>query len=81
MQTEADFINVEEEEEEISYIKTKKQLSEAQLQHLAVIREKALQKKKEMKAITEKANKVKEFETMKEEAVLVKKNDRARVAP
>ncbi len=48
MQTEADFINVEQEEEEqeISYIKPKKQLSEAQLQHLAVIREKALQKRK-----------------------------------
>ena len=67
MQTEADFINVEQEEEEqeISYRKPKKQLSEAQLQHLAVIREKALQKKKEMKVITEKANKIKEFETMK----------------
>ena len=67
MQTEADFINVEQEEEEqeIRYIKPKKQLSEAQLQHLAVIREKALQKKKEMKVITEKANKIKEFETMK----------------
>ena len=65
MQTEADFLNVEEEEQEISYVKPKKQLSEAQLQHLAVIREKALQKKKEMKVITEKANKIKEFETMK----------------
>ena len=67
MQTEADFINVEQEEEEqeIRYKKPKKQLSEAQLQHLAVIREKALQKKKEMKVITEKANKIKEFETMK----------------
>ena len=67
MQIEADFINVEQEEEqeEIRYIKPKKQLSEAQLQHLAVIREKALQKKKEMKVITEKANKIKEFETMK----------------
>jgi len=74
MQTEADFINVEEEEEqEISYIKPKKQLSEAQLQHLAVIREKALLKKKEMKAITEKANKVKEFETMKVAKQLQKK--------
>jgi len=65
MQTEPDFINVEEEEQEISYRKPKKQLSEAQLQHLAVIREKALQKKKEMKVITEKANKIKEFETLK----------------
>ena len=65
MQTEADFINVEEEEQEIRYIKPKKQLSEQHLQHLAVIREKALQKKKEMKLITEKANKIKEFETMK----------------
>ena len=67
IQTEADFINIEQEgeEQEISYTKPKKQLSEAQLQHLAVIREKALQKKKEMKVITEKANKIKEFETMK----------------
>ena len=67
MQTEADFINVEQEEEEqkTSYTKPKKQLSEAQLQHLAVIREKALIKKKEMKMITEKANKLKELETLK----------------
>ena len=74
MQTEADFINVDvEEEQEITYIKPKKQLSEQQLQHLAVIREKALQKKKEMKVITEKANKIKEFETMKVAKQLQKK--------
>ena len=66
MQTEADFINVDvEEDNDKSFRKPKKQLSEQQLQHLAVIREKALQKKKEMKLITEKANKIKEFETMK----------------
>ncbi len=40
-----------------SFRKPKKQLSEQKLQHLANIRVKALEKKKEMKVITEKANK------------------------
>ena len=44
----------------------KKQLSEQKLQHLANIRIKALEKKKEMKEITEKANKLKEIETLKQ---------------
>jgi len=65
MQNEQELIEVDEPEVETSFKKPKKPISEAQLQHLANIREKALQKKKEMKLITEKANKVKEFETMK----------------
>jgi hypothetical protein len=65
MQSEPNFVDIENEDVDTSFRKPKKQLSEAQLQHLAVIREKALQKKKEMKVITEKANKIKEFETMK----------------
>jgi hypothetical protein len=44
----------------------KKQLSEQKLQHLANIRIKALEKKKEMKEITEKANKLKEIGTLKQ---------------
>ncbi len=44
----------------------KKKLSEQKLQHLANIRVKALEKKKEMKQITEKANKLKEIESLKE---------------
>ena len=47
-------------------VKPKKQLSEQKLQHLANIRIKALEKKKEMKAITEKVNKLKEIETLKQ---------------
>ena len=65
MQTEQELIEVDEPELEPSHRKPKKPISEAQLQHLANIRQKALIKKKEMKLITEKANKVKEFETMK----------------
>ena len=42
---------------ETSHIKPKKQLSEQKLKHLETIRVKALEKKKEMKEITEKANK------------------------
>ena len=49
-----------------SFIKPKKQLSEQKLQHLSNIRVKALEKKKQMKEITEKANKLKEFESLKE---------------
>ena len=41
-------------------IKPKKQLSEQKLEHLKNIRVKALEKKKQMKEITEKANKLKE---------------------
>ena len=40
-------------------IKPKKQLSEQKLQHLANIRVKASEKKKEMKQMTEKANELK----------------------
>ena len=47
-------------------VKPKKQSSEQKLQHLANIRIKALDKKKEMKAITEKVNKLKEIETLKQ---------------
>ena len=49
-----------------SFRKPKKQLSEQKLQHLQNIRVKALEKKKEMKVITEKANKLKEIESLKE---------------
>ena len=63
MQTDTDFIDVEDVDQ--SYRKPKKPISEAQLQHLSNIREKALIKKREMKVITEKANKVKEYETLK----------------
>ena len=74
MQTEPDFLDVEDVEQTIRKpqpqsgglsIGRKKPISEAQLQHLANIRVKALDKKKEMKIITEKANKVKEYETLK----------------
>jgi hypothetical protein len=65
MQTEPDFIDVEDVNRPQSFRKQKKPISEAQLQHLANIREKALIKKKEMKIITEKANKVQEYETLK----------------
>ena len=59
MEEEKDFM------EDTPIIK-KKQLSEQKLQHLANIRVKALEKKKEMKEITEKANKLKEIETLKQ---------------
>ena len=49
-----------------SYQKPKKQLCEQKLQHLQNIRVKALEKKKQMKEITEKANKIKELESLKE---------------
>ena len=74
MQTEPDFLDVEDVEQTIRKpqpqsgglsIGRKKPISEAQLQHLANIRVKALDKKKEIKIITEKANKVKEYETLK----------------
>ena len=51
---------------ETSFRKPKKQLSEQKLQHLSNIRVKALEKKKQMKEITEKANKLKELESLKE---------------
>ena len=47
-------------------IKPKKQLSEQKLQHLANIRIKALEKKKEMKESTVKINKLKEIESLKQ---------------
>ena len=59
---ETDFL----EDTEIEIKPTKKQLSEQKLQHLANIRVKALEKKKEMKQITEKAKKLKEIESHKE---------------
>ena len=45
-------------------IKPKKQLSEQKLQHLANIRVKALEKKKEMKQMTEKVNELKKIDTI-----------------
>jgi hypothetical protein len=50
----------------IEALETKKQLSEQNIQHLSNIRVKALEKKKQMKEITEKANKLKELESLKE---------------
>ena len=44
---------------------TKKILSEQKIKHLENIRVKALEKKREMKEITEKANKLKEIESLK----------------
>jgi len=61
---EKDFLEDTEKEEDVK--PTKKKLSEQKLQHLANIRVKALEKKKEMKQITEKANKLKELESLKE---------------
>jgi len=61
---EKDFLEDTEIEENVK--PTKKKLSEQKLQHLANIRVKALEKKKEMKQITEKANKLKEIESLKE---------------
>ena len=58
---ETDFLEDTETE-----IKPKKQLSEQKLQHLANIRVKALEKKKEMKQMTEKANEHKKIESLKE---------------
>ena len=63
---EKDFLEDTEIEEDVKPTKIKKQLSEQKLQHLANIRVKALEKKKEMKQITEKANKLKELESLKE---------------
>ena len=61
---EKDFLD--DTEVETSFRKPKKQWSEQKLQHLQNIRVKALEKKKEMKVITEKANKLKEIESLKE---------------
>ena len=63
---EKDFLEDTEIEDDVKPTKIKKQLSEQKLQHLANIRVKALEKKKEMKQITEKANKLKELESLKE---------------
>ena len=54
---ETDFLEDTETE-----TKPKKQLSEQKLQHLANIRVKALEKKKEMKQMTEKVNELKKIE-------------------
>ena len=56
---EKDFLDDTEVDTTIK--KPKKQLSEQKLQHLQNIRVKALEKKKEMKVITEKANKLKKL--------------------
>ena len=72
MQSEPNFVDIESEDVHTSFKKPKKQLNEQQLQHLALIREKALMKKKEMKMITEKANNLKEFEIMKEDVAISK---------
>ena len=53
---EKDFLDDVDTDIDTSFRKPKKQLSEQKLQHLANIRVKALEKKKEMKVITEKAN-------------------------
>ena len=63
---EKDFLDDVDTEVDTSFRKPKKQLSEQKLQHLQNIRVKALEKKKEMKVITEKANKLKEIESLKE---------------
>jgi hypothetical protein len=63
---EKDFLDDIDTEIDTSVRKPKKQLSEQKLQHLQNIRVKALEKKKQMKEITEKANKLKEFESLKE---------------
>ena len=63
---EKDFLDDVDTEVDTSFRKPKKQLSEQKLQHLQNIRVKALEKKKEMKVITEKANKLKEYESLKE---------------
>ena len=63
---EKDFLDDVDTEIDTSVRKPKKQLSEQKLLHLQNIRVKALEKKKQMKEITEKANKLKEFESLKE---------------
>ena len=63
---EKDFLDDVDTEIDTSFRKPKKQLSEQKLQHLSNIRVKALEKKKQMKEITEKANKLKELESLKE---------------
>ncbi len=55
---EKDFLEDTEIEQDIKPTKIKKQLSERKLQHLANIRVKALEKKKETKQSTEKGNKL-----------------------
>ena len=60
---EKDFL---EDTEIETFNKPKKQLSEQKLQHLANIRVKALEKKKEMKQMTEKVNELKKIESLKE---------------
>ena len=63
---EKDFLDDVDTEIDTSVRKPKKQLSEQKLQHLQNIRVKALEKNKQMKEITEKANKSKELESLKE---------------
>ena len=73
---EKDFLDDVDTDIDTSFRKPKKQLSEQKLQHLSNIRVKALEKKKQMKEITEKANKLKEFESLKE-AKKIQKEQRA----
>ena len=63
---EKEFLDDVDTDIDTSFRKPKKQLSEQKLQHLSNIRVKALEKKKQMKEITEKANKLKELESLKE---------------
>jgi hypothetical protein len=63
---EKEFLDDVDTDIETSFRKPKKQLNEQKLQHLSNIRVKVLEKKKQMKEITEKSNKLKEFESLKE---------------
>ena len=56
---EKDFLEDTEIEEDVKPTKSKKQLSEQKLQHLANIRVKALEKKKEMKQIYRESKQIK----------------------
>ncbi len=62
---EKDFLEDTEIEDDIKPTK-KRKIQRAKLQHLANIRVKALEKKKEMKQITERAIKLKELESLEE---------------
>jgi len=77
MQNENNLIEVDLDS---SFRKPKKPLTQKQIDHLERIRELALEKKKEMKIITEKANTVKQYETLRaakqlEKQELAKKYD------
>jgi len=77
MQNENNLIEVDLDS---SFRKPKKPLTQKQIDHLERIRELALEKKKEMKIITEKANTIKQYETLRaakqlEKQELAKKYD------